>query len=287
LELRVGLLQVTDLRRGDFWVNIAKVRLSAHQTQAAFSGRGWIEAEQRVKTDQATDVVRVHERDGPAQQNFEGFECRWKAVPQFNGHKLSLLVAATSPDPLTNIATYRSVAEKIQDIYGEVARYHPLRPGCLRLSLNPLWLRSEWKVRTHHASLWQSLVYAAQQLFQNLAGVYLFARQLDTQAVRWSAYREELVENTDFRKFDGVLRMVIDGSDAQAAALTRYLQAQFDDGRLAFGMFKSREALVTCLVQSYNGKHLHFVDGSDGGYALAAVDLKQQLSALKAPRPRA
>jgi hypothetical protein len=33
-------------------------------------------------------------------------------------------------------------------------------------------------------------------------------------------------------------------------------------------------------VQSYNGNHLHFVDGSDGGYALAARELKKRLAAL-------
>ena len=287
LELRVGLLQVANLKRGGFWVNLAKVRLSVHQTQAAFSGGGWVEAERRIKSEQTTGLVRIREQDGPTTANFDGFECRWKAVPQFNGHKLSLLVAATSPDPLVNIATYQSVTEKIRDIYGEVAHYHPLRPGYLRLSLSPRKLRNEWKIRTHQASLWQSIVYAAKLLLQNLAGMYLFARELNTEAVRWSAYRVELVENTDFRKFDGVLRMVIDGSDAQATALTQYLQDQFDAGHLAFGMFKSSELLLTCLVQSYNGKHLHFVDGSDGGYALAAIDLKQQLTILKSRRPSA
>jgi Protein of unknown function (DUF3095) len=39
---------------------------------------------------------------------------------------------------------------------------------------------------------------------------------------------------------------------------------------------------MTCIVQSYNGNHLHFVDGSDGGYALAAHQLKQQLKAALA-----
>jgi hypothetical protein len=46
-------------------------------------------------------------------------------------------------------------------------------------------------------------------------------------------------------------------------------------------MHKSREALLTCIVQSYNGNHLHFVDGSDGGYALAARELKSRLSVAK------
>jgi hypothetical protein len=33
-------------------------------------------------------------------------------------------------------------------------------------------------------------------------------------------------------------------------------------------------------VRSYTGDHLHFVDGADGGYALAASELKAQLAEL-------
>jgi hypothetical protein len=37
---------------------------------------------------------------------------------------------------------------------------------------------------------------------------------------------------------------------------------------------------LTCIVFSYNGNHVHFVDGSDGGYAMAARGLKAQLKSL-------
>ena len=46
----------------------------------------------------------------------------------------------------------------------------------------------------------------------------------------------------------------------------------------------SREALITCLVESHAGRHLHFVDGSEGGYALAARQLKAQLAAARPPQ---
>jgi hypothetical protein len=74
---------------------------------------------------------------------------------------------------------------------------------------------------------------------------------------------------------------VMDGSEAQFERLQAHLEAQYRKGALVFGTHKSREALVTCIVQSYNGNHLHFVDGSDGGYALAARQLKQQLKHIK------
>ena len=224
----------------------------------------------------------VRENEGPAEAHFDGFECRWQGVPSFNGHKLSLLVAAMSSDSATNLNTYQAVAEKIQVIYGDVANYHPLHPKDMQLTFNLAMLSHEWRVRAGVSGMWGKLRYAIKTLFQNAAGAFLVARNIDTKEVRWGHYRDELVENTDFRKFDGMLRMVMDGSDAQAEELSKYLESQFLSGRLVFGMHKSREALVTCLVQSYNGNHLHFVDGSDGGYALAARNLKQKIALFKA-----
>jgi hypothetical protein len=277
LTLRVGLVRVDELVAQGYWVRMGKVRLSPHVTQPVLSGRGWEEAEKRIKGPGATGVLRVEENEGPIDGSFDGFECRWKGVPHFNGHKLSLLVAATSPDADINFETYQRVLEQIMLIYGDVARYHPLRAERMRIAFNPRLLSHEWRVRAAHLPPLQRCFYFKRMLFFNLAGCILFALKRDTQAVRWTRYRGELVENSDFRKFDGMLRMVIDGSDKQAEQLQNYLEAEHRKRLLAYGMHKSREALLTCIVQSYNGNHQHFVDGSDGGYALAARELKRRL----------
>jgi len=292
LALRVGLVSVSELLDQGFAVRTGKVRLSPHATQAALSGRGWDEAERRVKHPEASGALRVEEGEGAAEASFEGFECRWQGVPCFHDHKLALLVMATSPEADSNFATYQRVLEKIQTIYGEVESYHPLRPNDLRMTFNPRLLSHEWRVRTGgfkglglwKRRLWARLLYFKKMLLQNLAGQLLFALHLDTAAVRWSRYRDELVQNSDFRKFDGTLRMIMDGSTTQTEQLQSYLEDEFRSGRLAYGMHKSYEALVTCIVQSYNGNHLHFVDGSDGGYALAARELKRRLSEISEMR---
>jgi hypothetical protein len=281
LSLRVGLISVADLIDGGHTVRAGKVRLSQHVTQAAFSGSGWEEAERRLKTPDATGVSRIDENNGPLEASFEGFECRWKAFPSVSDHKLSLLIAALGPDAEAKHQVYDGVLAKIDAIYGEVPAYHPLRAERMRLAFSLRTLSHEWRVRTTGQGALRRLAYLADLLFRSAAGTYLFARNRDTESTRWSSYRDELVENSDFRKFDGVLRMLIDGSEQQYAQLELYLDRECRAGRLAWGASKSRKALVTCIVRSYNGNHMHFVDGSDGGYALAARELKERLAGMR------
>ncbi len=277
LELRAGLIRIGELTGHGHPVRLGKVQMSPYVMQPVLSGRGWDEAERRVKTTGSVGVIHV-EGNGPTDVSFDGFECRWQGVPSFNDHKLSLLIAAIAPSAEINLDTYQRVFDRIQSIYGDVAQYHPLRVNHMQMTFHPRLLSHEWRVRTAQLRIWQRGAYFMRMMFQNLAGIVLFARNADTETVQWSRYRDDMVSNSDFRKFDGMLRMLIDGSDAQAAQLERFLEAEFHTGLLAYGMHKSREAMVTCIVQSHNGNHQHFVDGSDGGYTLAAKELKRRLA---------
>jgi len=280
LVLRVGMVRVSTLVSNGWTPRLAKIRLSPNVAQPTFSGRAWEEAERMVKDPSAEGVLRVEEQDGPCEGSFEGFECRWQGVPSFNDHKLALLVAAVSDDANVNLETYRQLSDRISKTYGDISSYHPLRAGRMRLSFSPSELGHEWRVRASRLGLAGRVTYFARMVLLNLAGLYLFARRRDTSTVRWSRYIDDMVENSDVRKFDGMLRMVMDGSEAQYEDLRDYLEGQRRERRLVYGMHTSKEALVTCIVFSYNGNHVHFVDGSDGGYAIAARGLKAQLKAL-------
>jgi hypothetical protein len=35
--------------------------------------------------------------------------------------------------------------------------------------------------------------------------------------------------------------------------------------------------LITCIVADYDKEHVHFLDGANGGYTIAAKELKRQL----------
>ena len=77
-----------------------------------------------------------------------------------------------------------------------------------------------------------------------------------------------------------MLRMVLDCSPAEAAAIEAILEAGQREGRLCYGLHRSEKARMTCLVFSLDeSRHVHFIDGEGGGYALAARDLKARLAA--------
>jgi hypothetical protein len=118
-----------------------------------------------------------------------------------------------------------------------------------------------------------------------LIGRALTALGLTAGGVDWGDFRREVAANTDVRKFDDMLRCVLDGTAEQRERLTTALEESFRRGRLAYGMHVAGGAIMTCMVRSYAGEHFHFVDGAGGGYALAAVELKRRLARLSAADP--
>jgi uncharacterized HAD superfamily protein len=105
-------------------------------------------------------------------------------------------------------------------------------------------------------------------------------KKIKTENTDWGHYKQTLIANTDYRKFDEVLRMIISGGLKQRQQLTAYLDQLRDERKIVFGIHASANALMTCLVFDYENDHVHFLDVADGGYALAAKDMKQQLNEL-------
>lgn len=92
---------------------------------------------------------------------------------------------------------------------------------------------------------------------------------------RGRRYRDELRDNTDYRRFDDTLRILIDCDKSQADAIEALLESHAQQGILRYGVHRSGSALMTCLVFNLDkGEHIHFVDGSDGGFTAAAKNMK-------------
>ncbi len=103
---------------------------------------------------------------------------------------------------------------------------------------------------------------------------------VNLNGISWGRYKSDLVKNTDFKKFDGVLRLVISGTQVQRLELENYLGKMHKSKLCAYGIHVSDSAYITCLINNRAGKHFHFIDSTNGGYAAASIQFKKQLEAL-------
>jgi len=91
-------------------------------------------------------------------------------------------------------------------------------------------------------------------------------------------YAGAMADHSDFRKFDDVLRFVLDCSLEQIETIKKCLEGLRAEAGICYGTHESDTALMTCFVyDASDGGHIHFIDGGDGGYAMAAKPFKAQL----------
>ena len=267
LGMRGGIVPVGALRDAGHEVLVARYAASENASFAMLAGSGISEGEKWVKDKTRGDEFAV--RTGPSEVNFDGFECRWKPIPSRNGEMLSVLVQAlgSAREGLTEI--YRQVIKNFERILEGDGR--PVATSNLQLGDSMDDFASELKLRGKGG------VAGAAMLAKNRIG----QNSMDTGKKRLGfdgrEYRQEVAANTDFRKFDETLRMVIDVSSAQKDALLAFLEMERGSGRLIYGVHSAKSALMTCVVRERKGNHVHFVDGASGGYALAAKQLKAML----------
>ncbi|MBX3251286.1 MAG: DUF3095 domain-containing protein [Myxococcales bacterium] len=276
LGLRVGVVPVSELRAAGHDVLVARFRASGDAAFAMLGGSGLSEAERLVKD---PDVGARYEVDeGPSDADYAGFQCRWQPIPAQRGEMLSLLVQARAEDRRAAGRIYADVFAAIQRILEGDGR--PVARETLRLATRAALFDAEAKLKSGRAA---GLVHAWRRVQASSVtriGRFLLKTGWNALGFPGATYRDAVVANTDFRKFDDTLRMVIDVTPEQHAAIEQLLSAEHAAGRLVYGMHTAAAALMTCVITDTKANHVHFVDGADGGYALAAKQLKAQLKAL-------
>jgi hypothetical protein len=185
-----------------------------------------------------------------------------------------MLVAATAKaDPK---AVYDEVLKLLDAILnGDSLSANPVHPSTMEY--RSVWENLKSERRFHRSPFSLSFLARAVQI---VASVAIFKWKVPALIFDSAEYSESMGRHSDFRKFDDILRMVVDCSASQAASI----RALFDDlraqGKVSFGVHESSAALMTCFVYDVkDGKHIHFVDGENGGYCMAAKQLKAQLKA--------
>jgi hypothetical protein len=273
LELRVGVVPLAELYADGHTLGVARVALTNNVALAAFSGDALAEAERRVKADPAKYAVAPH----PGAADLSGLECRWNGIPSPGGVMLSVLV---TPAPGANThAVINGVLKKLRASHPEAG---PVESSRLSITTDPEKLSSEHRLK--HAGIPRFLRPVAMVMLRlhTAIGRFLIERRVRIRPlVDLSGYKRDVVLNSDHRKYDGTLRLVLATDPARRAELESWLESRHLAGELAYGTHADPEALMTCLVFNRHDRHLHFIDVNNGGYASASVGLKQRLASLK------
>lgn len=277
LELRTSIVPVAELRAAGHVPGVARLRSGPHTVLAMFAGSAFAVAEAWVKDPIRGSRYQVA-AEGDSTVDFEGFECRWRPIAARRGSMTCLLVLALAPGEAEQVEIYQHVLGALQAIV-DPHEARPVTDAGLQLlpATGDFSVEASVRSQQNTGQAFERAERAART--QNMVGRVLTLLGVKAFGFDAKKYKHEVVENTDFRKFDATLRMVLDLTEHERAKLLALLEHERAAGRVVYGVHQASAALMTCLVRSYDGDHLHFVDGADGGYALAAKQMKAQLRA--------
>jgi hypothetical protein len=268
LVMRVALVPVAAVRAQGLDVRVARFGASPNLSYAMFSGGGLGWAEAAMKRGEFAVPVAP----SGTQPDLSGLSCRFEEIPSVRGLILSVVVVpARGSDP----AAFRKL---IEDIVVLVERSpdagRPVPPGGPPLRWPPAGAELEARASRGGPLFKRRAFVLAYTLF-----VYLLLRfGISVGGFVPKTYVQQVVENSDFRKYDDGLRMVLDCTDELERALTERLGIAASSGVARFGLHRQDAAMMTCFTPSaLRSDHVHFIDGARGGYASAATILKASL----------
>jgi hypothetical protein len=269
LAMRVALVPVAEVRRQGFDVRVARFAPSPNLSYAMFSGGGLGWAEAAMKRGEFAVPVAPP----GTLPDLTGLSCRFEEIPSARGVILSVLVVpAKGADP----AAFRNVIEDIIALVEhtpDAGRPVPARGPDIRWP--PAGL--DYEVRaTRGGSLLKRRAFV---LANTLFAFFVMRFGISVGGFVPDTYVRQVVENSDFRKYDDGLRMILDCTPELERALTQRLAAAASGGIIRYGLHGQDAAMMTCFTPSaLRADHVHFIDGARGGYASAATALKAKPS---------
>lgn len=269
LVLRVGAVPVADLYAARHRLTISRLYLSDLFSIPIVLGEGLAEAERLVKGYEGPDTFSPGDL-----LDLQGMQCRWNRIePDVPAHEVvSLLV--TTPAGQPQAPAFKRVVDLLDAVYGSPDARNPVSPSRLRLNSTMAKLTNEVRTRLGRLSVWD----LARTWLVTQVGRLYFVRSPNGKT-----YLEQLVDLTDTLVIDGRISTVIAGTDRQRRQLEAGLDRMEREGLITYGLAVSSESVMSCYVRDYTDKHIHFVDGADGGYTLAATVLKRKRLAATTP----
>jgi hypothetical protein len=265
LVMRVALVPVKDIRAQGLDIRVARFGPSANLSYAMFSGGGLGWADAAMKRGE----FAVPAAEPGTQPDLSGLSCRFEEIPSARGLILSVLVVpARGADPLA----FRKVIEDIIRLVEQSPDAgRPVPPDGPPLRWPPAGVEFEARAARGGPLLKRRTVVLAVTLWAYV--VMRFGIKVGNFVPK--NYVQQVVENSDFRKYDDGLRMILDCTEELERALAQLLANAASDRIVRYGLHRQDAAMMTCFTPSVmRSDHVHFIDGARGGYASAATAMK-------------
>ncbi len=275
LEMHVGCMPLQEVYRHGHFLKVARLQVDDYFQKPMVVGDGLRYAEQQIK-----DAAGDPSKHAPAVLDLQGLECRWDTIKPPAEEQEVVCYLIESLHPGEQIEVYREVLLKIKEIYGDETRRHPLSPDRLRLLVSLASIKNETVVKY---GSWKK-TYFLSVFLKNWIGRLLFAYNWKLQDIKAWDYLHQLIAHSDILTIDGRINTMMAGSMENRINFNHYLSGREKEGKLIYGHHINRQSMITCYIESRQLRHLHFVDGADGGYTEAARELKakwRQLHLLK------
>lgn len=265
LAMRVALVPVSAVRAQGLDVRVARFGPSANLSYAMFSGGGLGWAETAMKRGD----FAVEAAPPGTQPDLSGLSCRFEEISSSRGVMLSVLVL---PAKGVDAGKFRRTIEDIVDLVEHSpGAGRPVPSDGPPLRWPPQGVEYEARAARGGSLAKRRAVVLAFTLWAYV--IMRFGIRVGNFVP--GNYVRQVVENSDFRKYDDGLKMILDCSEELEAELTKRLEAAASAGILRFGLHRQDAATMTCFVPSaMRSDHVHFIDGARGGYATAATALK-------------
>jgi hypothetical protein len=264
LDLRAGTIPVQQIYDEGHDLRISKFKSSQILNIPVILGSGLQYAEKVIKGDDYLHPERAHQK---SELDLTGMSCRWDKIAPPEDHDEVVTLLAIAGTGAKQAEAFRRVIALLDQIYGKPEKRQPI--SISKLKLKTTFNRIELEMR---ATLKQGNFFKkCYEWFSHWLGHLYFKTRSGRD------YLNRLVNMSDTLVIDGRINTVISGTNAQRLRLQESLDALEQRDIIKFGLHVSTDAVMSCYVRDLKDDHIHFVDGSEGGYTNAASVLKLKL----------
>jgi len=264
LNLRAGTVPVADIYKEGHEIHIAKYSSSATFSIPIVLGNGLNYAEKIIKGD---DYMFAGLAAQETILDLSGMQCRWDKIPPPADKEEIVTLLIIAKEVSQQAVVFKKVLEGMEELYGSPEIRQPISVGRLKLKTTFSKLGNEMRARLGKIRLLELL----KTWIVTFYGYIYFSTK------KGQDFLKSLVEMSDTLVIDGRINTVITGTAAQRTQLQKLLDAMEQSGEIIYGLHVSGASIMSCYVRNLDDGHIHFVDGSEGGYTQAARMLKAKL----------